>query len=204
MLQKTGNDKTENPRNPVVSDTERDTDQKDGSSERPNPEQKDETVEKPEKSEGSTESEITTSGSEKEPSDKQEAPNPQTPTTPQTPQPPKPTTAQGYLDAMTLEEKVYQMFIVLPEQLTGVSTATQAGRTTKNAIQKYPMGGIIYMANIQTTDMAYNVGKTNGREIKALGFNRIIQAVKNGTISKFHINESVLRMLKTKMNNGIM
>jgi len=47
---------------------------------------------------------------------------------------------------MTLEEKIYQMFIVTPEQLTGAGTVTSVGETTKNSLQKYPVGGIIYFA----------------------------------------------------------
>ncbi|MCD8109461.1 MAG: glycoside hydrolase family 3 protein [Clostridiales bacterium] len=57
------------------------------------------------------------------------------------------------LATLTLEEKVAQMFIVTPEALTGVSTVVQAGSTTQAAIEAYPVGGIIYMAdNLQTTD----------------------------------------------------
>ena len=54
--------------------------------------------------------------------------------------------AKALLDEMTLEERVYQMFIVTPEQLTGVEQVTQSGNTTKAAIEKHPVGGIIYFA----------------------------------------------------------
>ena len=50
------------------------------------------------------------------------------------------------MDEMTLEEKVCQLFMVTPEQITGVDAAVQAGDTTKEAIQKYPVGGIVYFA----------------------------------------------------------
>lgn len=50
------------------------------------------------------------------------------------------------MDGMTLEEKVYQLFMVTPEQITGVDTAVMAGDTTKEALQKYPVGGIIYFS----------------------------------------------------------
>ena len=40
---------------------------------------------------------------------------------------------------MTLEEKIYQMFIVTPEQLTGVSTVTAAGDATKATAEKGKM-----------------------------------------------------------------
>lgn len=47
---------------------------------------------------------------------------------------------------MTLEEKIYQMFIVTPEQLTGVSGVTAAGDTTRTRLSQYPVGGLIYFA----------------------------------------------------------
>lgn len=51
---------------------------------------------------------------------------------------------QKLLDEMTLEEKVYQMFIVTPEQLTGVSEVTASGKTTRDKLEQQPVGGIIY------------------------------------------------------------
>lgn len=45
---------------------------------------------------------------------------------------------------MTLYEKICQMLIVTPEQLTGVSPVTVAGDATRNALNKMPVGGIIY------------------------------------------------------------
>lgn len=55
--------------------------------------------------------------------------------------------AERILENMTLEERIYQLFIVTQEQLTGVSQVTQSGKTTQSAIEKYPVGGIIYFAN---------------------------------------------------------
>lgn len=57
------------------------------------------------------------------------------------------------IEGMTLEEKVAGLFIVTPEAITGVDTATQAGDGTKKAIEEYPVGGIIYFSkNIQSKD----------------------------------------------------
>lgn len=55
------------------------------------------------------------------------------------------------IDTMTLEEKVSQLFMVTPEALTGVGTATRAGETTKNAIDEYPVGGVIYFSKNLTS-----------------------------------------------------
>lgn len=51
---------------------------------------------------------------------------------------------EDYIAGMTLREKVCQMLFVTPESLTGVSPVTAAGNTTKAALEKYPVGGIVY------------------------------------------------------------
>lgn len=57
---------------------------------------------------------------------------------------------QEILANMTLEEQVAQLFIVEPEQLTGEEKVTQAGQAMKDALAKYPVGGMIYFAgNLQ-------------------------------------------------------
>ncbi|MBO4457276.1 MAG: glycoside hydrolase family 3 protein [Butyrivibrio sp.] len=47
---------------------------------------------------------------------------------------------------MSLEDKVAGLFIVTPEQLTGVSTAVKAGSGTKDALMKYAVGGLVYFS----------------------------------------------------------
>lgn len=57
------------------------------------------------------------------------------------------------ISEMTLEEKVAGLFVVTPEGITGVDTAVQAGDGTKKALEKYPVGGLIYFKkNIQSED----------------------------------------------------
>ncbi|MGN0307280.1 MAG: beta-N-acetylhexosaminidase, partial [Lachnospiraceae bacterium] len=51
---------------------------------------------------------------------------------------------EARISEMTLEEKVAGLFIVRPEDITGVNTAIQAGEGTKEALQNHPVGGIIY------------------------------------------------------------
>ncbi|MBQ2615211.1 MAG: beta-N-acetylhexosaminidase [Clostridia bacterium] len=61
--------------------------------------------------------------------------------------------AEQLLQEMSLKEKVYQMFTVSPEALTGIGTAIQAGDATRNALQTHPVGGIMYLAkNLKSTD----------------------------------------------------
>ncbi len=61
--------------------------------------------------------------------------------------------AEEVLEAMTLSEKIYQMMFVTPESITGVGQVISAGETTKEALSKYPVGGIIYFApNFETRE----------------------------------------------------
>lgn len=71
--------------------------------------------------------------------------------------------AASRLDAMTLEQKVAQLFVVAPEALVeDVSQVTQAGEATHAGVTAWPVGGIVYFAqNLidpdQTTAMLANV-----------------------------------------------
>lgn len=57
------------------------------------------------------------------------------------------------IEVMSLEDKVAGLFIVTPEAITGVSKAVKAGEGTKNALLKYPVGGLVYFAqNMQSAD----------------------------------------------------
>lgn len=57
------------------------------------------------------------------------------------------------LSSMSLEEKIYQMFIITPEQLTGASPVTAAGELTRDGLLEYPVGGLIYFeANIASPE----------------------------------------------------
>ena len=58
----------------------------------------------------------------------------------------KKTEAEKILETMTLEEKAAQIFFVTPEDITGVNTATVAGDATRQALETYPVGGIVYFS----------------------------------------------------------
>jgi beta-N-acetylhexosaminidase len=68
--------------------------------------------------------------------------------------------AQAILQDMTLEEKVYQMFMVSPEQLTGTDIYeydTEFNDVTRSAISAYPVGGVIFFGgNIEEPDQITN------------------------------------------------
>lgn len=52
--------------------------------------------------------------------------------------------AQSYYSEMSIEDKVAGLFMVTPEAITGVGTATQAGDGTQEALSQYAVGGLIY------------------------------------------------------------
>ena len=69
--------------------------------------------------------------------------------------------AKQHLEGMTTEEKAAQLFFVTPELLTGVDHVTSAGDATREALQTYPVGGIVYFdANfidpVQTKELLQN------------------------------------------------
>lgn len=70
--------------------------------------------------------------------------------------------ASQFVSGMSLEDKVAQMFVLTPEALTGYTSVTAAGDTTKAAYGNRPVGGLIYMADNllsteQTTEMLTNM-----------------------------------------------
>lgn len=65
----------------------------------------------------------------------------------------KPSLADETLAGMTLHEKVCQMMFVTPEELTGEDGVTVAGDATRQALENYPVGGIVYFAkNLESQD----------------------------------------------------
>ena len=50
----------------------------------------------------------------------------------------------AYISEMPLEDKVAGLFIVRPEVITGVSTVTRAGDGTREALNEYAVGGLVY------------------------------------------------------------
>lgn len=72
--------------------------------------------------------------------------------------------ARKKLEQMTLEEKVSQLFVITPEALTGYSSVTAAGAATKEAYDRYPVGGLVYFSEnleseTQVKDMVSNTKK---------------------------------------------
>lgn len=94
---------------------------------------------------------------------------------------------------MTLEEKAAQMFMITPEALTGTGQVLEAGDMTREAIDKYPVGGLIYFTqNLQDPDqvrsMTGNVQKF-ARERTGLPMLLSVDE-EGGTITRFGGNLS--------------
>lgn len=53
---------------------------------------------------------------------------------------------QELLASMTLEQKVYQMFIVTPEMLTDGSAVTSVDEAARSALKERPVGGLVYFS----------------------------------------------------------
>lgn len=54
---------------------------------------------------------------------------------------------EAKLASMTVEQKVAQLFLVTPEGLTGYNKVTAFGNASKEALNRYPVGGFVYTAN---------------------------------------------------------
>lgn len=60
---------------------------------------------------------------------------------------------QNLLSTLSLEQKIGQMFLVTPQNITGVANAKQAGSSTSAAINDYAIGGILYdESNMESKD----------------------------------------------------
>lgn len=77
-----------------------------------------------------------------EPPSTQETP----PTEPEPAPDPNLEKAQAYLETLTLEQKVGQMIFATPDSLTGVGGADIAGTMTRDALERYPVGGVVYFS----------------------------------------------------------
>ena len=94
---------------------------------------------------------------------------------------------QEKLDEMTLEQKVAQLFVVRPESLTSVSQVIAAGDATKAALEKMPVGGVVYFAdNLQDTDQTremLSITMKFGEEISGLPLFLCVDE-EGGTVSR--------------------
>ena len=93
--------------------------------------------------------------------------------------------AQALMRLMTEEEKVYQLFLVSPEQLTGEDRTTALG--SENVLRRYPVGGVILFGqNIASEKQLCQLTADLEAQAKAAGLYRPFIAVEEegGTVSR--------------------
>lgn len=90
--------------------------------------------------------------------------------TTEVPEEEKPSLVDETLAGMTLHEKVCQMMFVTPEELTGEDGVTVAGDATRQALENYPVGGIVYFAkNLESQDQVKEM-IDNSQKYSSIGF----------------------------------
>lgn len=93
------------------------------------------------------------------------------------------------IDAMSLEDKVAGLFIITPEQLTGVGTAVKAGEATQTALNDYAIGGLVYRtANIKSADQFSTMLSTTATMSRYPIFLAVVEEGEEGTVAKSAIS----------------
>lgn len=98
--------------------------------------------------------------------------------------------AETYLQTMTTEQKLWQLFITTPEAITHVNVATRAGETTKTALQTYPVGGLCYFADNLKEAEQVKIMLTNTQAYAAAGLFLCIDE-EGGTVSRAGSNPAM-------------
>ncbi|MBQ7463284.1 MAG: glycoside hydrolase family 3 protein [Lachnospiraceae bacterium] len=96
------------------------------------------------------------------------------------------------IESMSLDERICQLFIVKADDLTGVENTTAARDATKAALEKYPVGGIIYFeANIIDPDQLGEMLKNTSEFAKELGMPPLFLCIdeENGSITRIASND---------------
>lgn len=86
------------------------------------------------------------------------------------------------LASMSMEEKVAQMFLITPEMLMEMDQVTVAGKKTQDAINAYPVGGLVYasgnfLGQAQTAQM---LGGTQGYSTERIGLPMFLTVEEEG------------------------
>lgn len=105
----------------------------------------------------------------------------------------------GCLNELTLEDKVAGLFIVSPEQLTGVETVVKAGSSTQDALSKYSVCGLVYSAkNLKSQEQVSEMLKST----KDMSKYPIFAAVKEDGSSEGTISASLGGLDIPEINNS--
>lgn len=111
------------------------------------------------------------------------------------------------LASMTLEEKIAQMFLTTPESLTQMEQVNIAGAGTRNAINQYPVGGLIYsnmnyQGREQAGNLMFNAGEMSNERIGLYLFLAVRMEAEDGTpmvgIADGHEPDALVEALAAK------
>ena len=92
------------------------------------------------------------------------------------------------MEGMSLEEKTAQMFMITPEALTGVGQVLEAGDMTREAINEYPVGGLIYFTqNLQDPEQVRKMtGNVQNFSEERIGLPMLLSVdEEGGTVTRF-------------------
>lgn len=92
------------------------------------------------------------------------------------------------MEGMSLEEKTAQMFMITPEALTGVGQVLKAGDMTREAINEYPVGGLIYFTqNLQDPEQVRKMtGNVQNFSEERIGLPMLLSVdEEGGTVTRF-------------------
>lgn len=111
---------------------------------------------------------------------------------------------EAVISEMTLEEKVAGLFIVTPESITGVSQAVQAGEGTRTALEKYPVGGLIYFQkNIQSEEQVKKMVENSRSYSKYPLFIAADESLgESSQLASYGINLNFVSMANVAEGNG--
>lgn len=89
------------------------------------------------------------------------------------------------ISEMPLEDKVAGLFILTPEQLTGVDTAVKAGTGTQDALGTYAIGGLVYaVKNIKDEEQIKEMLKTTSGMSKYPVFMAVSESGASSTVAR--------------------
>ncbi len=111
---------------------------------------------------------------------------------------------ESVISEMTLEEKVAGLFVVTPESITGVSQAVMAGDGTRTALEKYPVGGLIYSKkNIQSEEQVKKMVENSMSYSKYPLFIAADESLaESAALASYGINLNMVSMANFAQGNG--
>lgn len=115
--------------------------------------------------------------------------------------------AASYVASMSEKEKIFQLFIVNPDVVTGVSGTIMAGDITKETLEAYPVGGFVYQLN-NIVDLEQLQVLISGQQqyMEEAGYAPLLTCVdeEGGTVTRLHgVIEGTLNSMYSYEQEGL-